>query len=82
MTGREQLKAWIRRSKLTQVAAAAELGVAPPILSQWLHGVRTPNLTKAFELEEKTGVPARSWMLSDVSKTTSRGDRKGENAHD
>lgn len=67
MTGREQLKAWLERSHLSQNALAVELGVTPPILSNWLTGKRRPTLAQAVLIEDKTGVPARSWMLSSLS---------------
>lgn len=68
MTAREQLKAWLQRSKLSQNALAAELGVVAPILSNWLTGKRRPTLAQAVRIEDKTGVPIRSWMLSSLSR--------------
>lgn len=71
-TGAEQLRAWIKRSKLTNVAAAAYLaipGIDDTVLNKILNAGRRPDLEKLFLIEAKTGVPVRSWLASDVDES-------------
>lgn len=68
-TGAEQLRAWIKRSKLNNVQAAAYLaipGIDDTVLNKILNAGRRPELEKLFLIEAKTGVPVRSWLASEV----------------
>lgn len=67
-TGRVLLAGWLKRSKLTQSQAAEMLGCTPVFMSQLLSGVRRPALTNAVLIERHTGVPAESWLLTDISE--------------
>ena len=67
MTGRERLRAWLERSKLTQRAAAEVLGMHEVYLSQILGGVRVPGLDNAVKIEDLTGIAVRSWQQTEVS---------------
>lgn len=75
--GRELLRSWIERSGRNQKQAAEYLGISEGFLSQWLSGKRRPSLEVAFDLEAKTGVPARSWTLTAVSKIDQAGRGNG-----
>jgi transcriptional regulator with XRE-family HTH domain len=68
-TGREQLQAWIKRSKMKQIEAAEFLGVSDVLISQWLSGIRRPSLDLAVRLREYTGIPEGSWVLTEQNKT-------------
>lgn len=78
LEGRQLLRDWIERSTRTQRQAADFIGVHEVLLAQWLRGTRRPSLEIAFDVEAKTGVPARSWTLSRLSKMkmAGRGDRR------
>lgn len=78
LEGRHLLKDWLTRSHRNQAQGADFLGVSEMLVSQWLRGVRRPSLELGFEIEDKTGVPARSWTLSGLSKSkmAGRGDRR------
>lgn len=65
-SGRRQLRAWIERAKLNQTKTADLLGVSDVLISQWLNGVRTPSLELAVKIQDQTGIPAGSWVLSAV----------------
>lgn len=51
------LKAWRRGRGLTQEAAAKLLELNEPTLSRYETGARSPSLTQAAKLSEKTGIP-------------------------
>lgn len=66
----ELLRAWIKRQGFkTQRAAARFLGCHEMVLSSLLSATRYPGLATATAIEEKTGIPAKSWQLSKMSKS-------------
>lgn len=67
--GRERLRDWIDRSRLTQRAAAELLGIHYTFLSQLLNNDRTPALATAVRIERVTGIPVESWMPTDGDDT-------------
>lgn len=67
--GREQLRAWMLRAKLTQREAAKLLGIHYTFLSQILstsNKRRSPALATAVTIERVTGVPVEAWMPTPV----------------
>jgi transcriptional regulator with XRE-family HTH domain len=64
---REQLRAWLRRSKMKQKELARLLSVSEVYVSQLLKGIRSPGLANAFLIERHTGISAEAWLLSEVS---------------
>lgn len=64
-SGRQRLRDWIRRSKLTQREAADVLDITEQFLSQILSGVRTLGLANAIKFEDVTGIPVRSWQITE-----------------
>lgn len=75
MTGRQLLAAWIERSRFNQRQAADFIGVTEGKLSLYLSGKARPGVDVVLRIEDATGVPARSWTLSGLSKL-----QKGESA--
>lgn len=71
-SGRERLQQWIDRSELNQNEAAETLSVHHVVLSQILNGKRNPGLRTAVKIEEATGIPAKSWLLKTVSRSSRR----------
>lgn len=77
-SGRQQLREWLDRAKLTQRAAAEILGVHYTFLSQILNEdnvgtdrERTPALATAVKFERVTGIPVEAWMpTTDDDKAT------------
>lgn len=57
MEGTHPLKTWRTDRGLKQSAAAEELGLTEPTLSRYETRARTPSLTQAAKLSEKTGIP-------------------------
>lgn len=51
------LRQWRADKALKQEAAAQLLGIKTPTLSRYETGARTPSLTQAAKLSEKTGIP-------------------------
>lgn len=86
-TGAEQLKAWIERrfkgSAAPQRDAVEYLGIpgiGEEVLSKILNAGRRPELEKLVLIEEKTGVPIRSWastQLDDSEMVVSKTAKKG-----
>lgn len=80
MTGAEQLKAWIeRRFNGSQKDAVEYLGIPgidEVVLSKILNAGRRPELEKLVILEEKTGVPVRAWVSSQVDESPKAAVRK------
>lgn len=72
-TARERLREYCTRHGYKQYELAQLLGIAEAHLSQILSGVRRPGLPIAVRIEDVTGIPAKSWMLSAVS---TQGGRK------
>lgn len=79
MTGRELLAAWIERSRFNQRQAADFIGVTAGKLSLYLTGRARPGVDVVLRIEDATGVPARSWTLSGLSKTAEVGQARGPN---
>jgi len=69
LLARKRLAAWIKRSELTQRAAARLLGIHYTYLNQILTGRRSPGLTNAANIEAITGIPGLAWV-------TTRGGRR------
>lgn len=69
MTGRQLLAAWIDRSKFTQREAAKFIGITEGKLSMYLSGRARPGVDVVLRIEDATGVPARSWTLSGLSRS-------------
>jgi transcriptional regulator with XRE-family HTH domain len=67
MTGRALLAAWLERAKLSQREGAALLEVTEGKLSMYLSGSQRPGLNTALRIQDRTGVPVRSWSLSGLS---------------
>lgn len=57
MEGTHPLKQWREGEGLKQKPAAERLGLTVPTLSRIETGSRTPSLTLAAKLSEKTGIP-------------------------
>lgn len=73
MTGREQLQAWIARARYpTNRLAADFLGLDETDLSKYLAGTKTPGLANAALIQERTGIPAVSWVDNQVGKSKPR----------
>lgn len=51
------LRKWREDRELKQEDAATLLGLNVPTLSRYETGARTPSLTQAAKLSEKTGIP-------------------------
>lgn len=64
--GRERLRDWIKRSNLTQRAAAQLLGMHYTFLSQILGRDRSPSLATAVKIGRITGIPVEAWMPTTV----------------
>jgi transcriptional regulator with XRE-family HTH domain len=77
-SGRELLLAWIKRSKLTQRVFAAEISLTDAHLSQILTGKRRPGLPIAIRIEDRTGVPVRSWLPQRVGGLKTRRGNKAK----
>lgn len=56
-----QLRAYLKRERLTQSAFAAELGISNSHLSELLSEQTTPSLSLAARIENVTGIPAREF---------------------
>ena len=63
---RQRLREWMKRSQLTQRAAAKLLGMHYTFLSQILNEERSPALRTAVRIERATGIPVEAWMPTDV----------------
>lgn len=57
MEGSHPLIKWRAERGLKQRDAAETLGLTIPTLSRYETGARTPSLTQAAKLSEKTGIP-------------------------
>lgn len=63
-TGAERLAAYRDRLKYKQYELADLLDLDETHLSQILNGKRRPGLEIAVRIEERTGIPAESWLLT------------------
>lgn len=69
--GLERLIEYRDRHGYNQQRLSRLLDIAAPDLSKILAGLRRPGLTKAARIEERTGIPARSWTELSRSKSKS-----------
>lgn len=67
--GGEQLRDWQERRGFNQRETADYLGLNEVHYSQILNGLRQPGLANAVRIELLTGIPVRSWALSELSDT-------------
>lgn len=75
-SGREQVVAWLERSRMNQREFAREIALTEAHLSQILTGKRRPGLPIAVRIEDRTGIPVRSWLPQPVgSSAGKRGNR-------
>lgn len=58
----------MERREVNQRQAAELIEMNEVHFSQILNGQRRPGLDTAIKIEEHTGVPVRSWTLSEVSE--------------
>ena len=72
-SGRELLRAWLRRSNLKQTVFAEQIRVKDGDLSRYLSGKRCPTLPIAVRIEDVTGIPARSWLLKPLGSSAFSG---------
>jgi transcriptional regulator with XRE-family HTH domain len=71
--GRERLREWLDRSKMSQRKTAELIGVTEQYFGQLLHGDRRmPSLMVAIRIEDVTGVPARSWDCYEETPVSDR----------
>jgi transcriptional regulator with XRE-family HTH domain len=63
--GPKQFRDWMRRREFNQSDAAKHFGWHESVISQYLTGERRPNLENAIQIEELTGIPAKSWLSSE-----------------
>lgn len=67
--GAERLAEYCKKHYDNQYELAELLELAEAHLSQLLSGKRRPGLPIAVRIEERTGVPAESWLLKPVGKS-------------
>jgi transcriptional regulator with XRE-family HTH domain len=78
-SGRDLLERKIRDLDLTQAEAARKAGVSQSLLSRILGGRSQPSVETAFKIEQRLGIPARSWCHSGSLRRASGGPkRKGD----
>lgn len=63
-SGADQLRAWLRRSGLTQRQCAAELGVHESFMTLMLSGARLPGRNLAVKIDRLMGIPVAAWVSS------------------
>lgn len=70
LEGRQRLRDWMERARLTQREAAKLLGIHYTFLSQILSETRdrTPALATALRIERVTGIPVEAWVPTDVDE--------------
>lgn len=66
--GHERLRAWRERLKITQVEAAARLGIDFVTLSKFERGKLRPGLERAVRIADATDgeVPVESWVVAEA----------------
>lgn len=78
--GAERLAEYCKKHYENQYELAELLELAEAHLSQLLSGKRRPGLPIAVRIEERTGVPAESWLLKPVGKSAkAKRDTPGSN---
>lgn len=70
-SGVEHFKGWLERMRFNQRQAAAYFGWDETFISHILSGKRTPGLANAVKIEELTGIPARTWVSSELDESES-----------
>jgi len=79
LSGRERLIAYRDKHGYKQYELADLLDLDETQLSQFLSGKRRPGLPIAVRIEERTGIPAKSWLLNAVgTRKKKRGEGSGE----
>lgn len=68
-SGAERLAAYCEKHGYKQYELAELLDLHEAHLSQLLSGKRRPGLPIAVRIEERTGIPAESWLLKPVGTT-------------
>lgn len=68
-SGLERLTEYRDRHGYKQYELAELLSLDEAYLSQILSGKRRPGLPIAVRIEDRTGIPAKSWLLTPVSKS-------------
>ena len=76
VSGRQQLRDWLHRSRQNQIDLARELEITESYLSQILSGLRRPKLETLVRIESLTGIPVSSW--ADIGRGSS--DRRDKAA--
>lgn len=71
-SGPELLAAYRDRHTYKQYELAELLELDEAYLSQILSGRRRPGLPIAVRIEDRTGIPAKSWLLNRVGKSKKR----------
>lgn len=66
---------WLERSKMTQRAAAALIGLHFTHLNQILRGRRMPGRDNAVLIEQQTGIPVEAWTPTAVDSSARSGSR-------
>ena len=79
-TGAERLAEYRDRHGYKQYELAELLGLADAHLSQILTGKRRPGLPIAVRIEQRTGIPAESWLLTRRGKNGRRATDTTESA--
>lgn len=62
-TGADQLRDWLTRRGFNQREAADYLGLEQSFMSLMINGLRSPGLTLAVRIHERTGIPVAAWLL-------------------
>lgn len=60
-TAPDQLRSWLKAEGRASYWFAAQMGVDPATVSQWLNGHRPPHRGFRHQIEQITGVPADAW---------------------
>lgn len=68
-TGAQRLAEYRDKHRYKQYELAELLGLDDAHVSQLLNGKRRPGLEIAVRIEERTGIPARAWLLTEVGRT-------------
>jgi transcriptional regulator with XRE-family HTH domain len=79
--GPELLKAYAVRTRRNQSELATYLSLTDAHLSQLLSRKRTPGLPTAIRIEDRTGVPARSWLETQFGRTGKRVPKRVRKPH-
>jgi transcriptional regulator with XRE-family HTH domain len=60
-SGAYRLREYLKRQRLTQAAAAAEMGLSDAHLSEILSGKSYPSLDASVRIQKITGIPASAF---------------------